>query len=145
MSAARRPAWRAWARVYVTGACIIGTGVLLFKYTVPTDEELISRFSPEIRADYERNKKLRQQEQQELMKIVKETYKSNDPIWKAGPIKSPFEKDGRGVDPHLVDKTSFFKNEEDNKRKAEIEKANAELEETETLLKSSKKSWWKFW
>lgn len=140
-----KPLWRIWARVYVTGAAIIGTGVLLYKYTVPTDEELIARFSPEIRADYERNRKLRQQEQQELMKIVKETYKSNDPVWKTGPIKSPFEKDTRGVDPHLVDKTTFFKSLEDEKRKQEVEKANAELAETEQLMNKPKKSWWKLW
>ena len=63
-----------------------GTGVL-FWYTIrPTDEQLIARFSPEVKADYERNKELRQQEQKRLIEIVKETSSSSDPIWKAGPI-----------------------------------------------------------
>lgn len=137
-----KPMWYKWARVWVTGASIVGTGVFLFKYTVPTDEELIAKFSPEIRADYERNKSLRQKEQQELMKIVQETAKSNDPIWKTGKIKSPFEKEGRGVDPHLVDKVKFFKDEEDARRKEEVARANEELMETEQLVSQSKKRWW---
>ncbi|GEQ69332.1 hypothetical protein JCM33374_g3003 [Metschnikowia sp. JCM 33374] len=81
-----------WVRMLTAGGSIVGTGVLLFKYTVPTDEELIARFSPEIRAEYERSKALRQKEQQELMKIAQETAKSNDPIWKTGKIGSLLRK-----------------------------------------------------
>lgn len=141
---APKPLWYKWARVYVIGFGIIGTGVLLYKYTTPTDEQLIARFSPEVRAHYEQNRALRQQEQQELMELVKKTSSSNDPIWKTDKIKSPFEKDGRGVDPKLVNETQFFKDQEDAKRKQEVERANAELAETEQLVSSSKKRWW-FW
>ncbi|KAM9889729.1 hypothetical protein OXX80_010902 [Metschnikowia pulcherrima] len=130
-----------WARMLGTGVSIVGTGVLLFKYTVPSDEELIARFSPEIRAEYERGKSLRQKEQEELMKIAQETAKSNDPIWKTGKIASPFEKDTRGMDPKLVDVQNFYQEKELNKRKQEVELANAELLETEKLVAQSKKSW----
>lgn len=137
-----KPLWYRWARVWVTGFSIVGTGVLLYNYTVPTDEELIAKFSPEIRANYERNKALRQKEQEELMKIARETAKSNDPIWMTGKIASPFEKDTRGVDPKLVDATKFFQDEQDSRRKAEIAAADAELLEAEKLAAQQKKRWW---
>lgn len=86
-----RPLWMRWARVYFTGFAITGFGVLLYKYTTPSDEQLISRMSPEVRAQYEREKSLRRKEQEELMRIVKKTSASNDPIWMTGPIQSPLE------------------------------------------------------
>lgn len=134
--------WYRWARVYFTGSCIIGFGVLCFKYTVPTDEELIARFSPEVRADYERNKELRHKEQEELMKIVKQTSASNDPIWKTGYIKSPFEKEGRGVDPKLVNIEEFNRAKANEFKLKELEVANQELEEQQALAKQKKKHWW---
>lgn len=140
-----KPLWYRWARVYVTGFSIVATGVLLFKYTVPTDEELIARFSPDIRADYERNKALRQKEQQELMSVVQETMRSNDPIWKAGKIKSPFERDTRGVDPRLVDTRKFFLEQDEERRRQEVAAASAELAETEQLVAQSKKRRWWLW
>lgn len=138
-----KPLWYRWARVWVTGFSIIGTGVLLYKYTVPTDEELIARFSPEVRANYEKNRALRQKEQEELMKIAQETAKLNDPIWKTGRIASPFEKDTRGVDPKLVDATQFFADQQETERRAEAAAASAELRETEQLVEQAKKSWWR--
>lgn len=128
--------------MWVTGFSIIATGVILYKYTVPTDEELIAKFSPEIRADYERNKALRQKEQQELMKIVRETSQSSDPIWKTGPLLSPFEKETRGADPKLVDAAKFFQEQQETARRAEVAAADAELLETEKLVAESKKRWW---
>lgn len=126
----------------IYGGGIIGTGVLLYKYAAPTDEELIAAFSPEVRANYEKNRAFRQKEQQELMKIAQETAKSNDPIWKTGKIASPFEKDTRGSAPKLVDATKFFKAKEDEQNRAESQQAQADLLETERLIALSKKSWW---
>lgn len=83
--------WRQWGKVYTAGAGIIFTGVILFKYTTPRDEELIAKFSPEVRKEYEKARNLRQEEQKELMKIVQRTACSNEPIWKTGPIKSPWD------------------------------------------------------
>ncbi|CAM9010565.1 unnamed protein product [Wickerhamomyces anomalus] len=45
-----KPLWYRWARVYAVGFGIIGFGFLLYNNIVPTDEELISRLSPELRA-----------------------------------------------------------------------------------------------
>lgn len=134
--------WYKWVRVWGWGSGIVGTGVLLYNFTVPTDEELIAKFSPEVRANYEKNKELRQKEQEELMKIARETAKSNDPIWKTGKIASPFERDTRGVDPKLVDAAKFFQEEEESKKRAEVAEADAELLETEKLMAQSKKKWW---
>ena len=45
-----KPLWYRWARVYFAGGCLVGTGVL-FWYTIrPTDEQLIARFSPEVKS-----------------------------------------------------------------------------------------------
>lgn len=135
-----------WVRVWSWGIGIVGTGVLLYTYTVPTEEELIARFSPEVRANYEKNKALRQKEQEELMKIARETANSNDPIWKTGKIASPFERDTRGVDPKLVDASQFFQHEDETKKRAEVAIADAELLETEKLMaQSKKKKWWWWW
>jgi hypothetical protein len=136
----QKPLWYRWARVGVVGFSIIATGSLLFKYTVPTDEQLIAKFSPEIRAEYERNREIRQKEQQELMKIARETAASDDPIWKTGRIKSPFEKDGRNTDPKLVDIEKYNRERGDEFKKLEVERAQQELREAEELV-SQKKGW----
>ncbi|CAG90640.2 DEHA2G14124p [Debaryomyces hansenii CBS767] len=136
----QKPLWYRWARVGVVGFSIIATGSLLFKYTVPTDEQLIAKFSPEIRAEYERNREIRQKEQQELMKIARETAASDDPIWKTGRIKSPFEKDGRNTDPKLVDIEKYNRERGDEFKKSEVERAQQELREAEELV-SQKKGW----
>lgn len=129
------------AGIYGTG--IIVLGFTLFRYTTPTEEQLISRFSPEIRAEYEQNKLLRQQEQQELMKIVQQTSKSNDPIWKTGKISSPFEKDTRGMNPNLVDQKKFERQQALAHQQHQVEQSQLQLQETEKLL--TKKPWYKFW
>lgn len=136
----QKPLWYRWTRVGVVGFSIIATGSLLFKYTVPTDEQLIAKFSPEIRAEYERNREIRQKEQQELMKIARETAASDDPIWKTGRIKSPFEKDGRNTDPKLVDIEKYNRERGDEFKKLEVERAQQELREAEELV-SQKKGW----
>ncbi|AMD22801.1 HHR032Cp [Eremothecium sinecaudum] len=139
--------WAKWFRVYAVGGIIIGSGVLLFKYTTPTDEELIERLSPELRQQYEREKNLRQAEQQTLMKIVQETAKSNDPIWKTGPIKSPFERDTST----LQNRDQFQKVKANEIQKEELERVRQELDmirqksQGKTKAVVDSKSWWKPW
>ncbi|WPK27071.1 hypothetical protein PUMCH_004443 [Australozyma saopauloensis] len=140
-----KPLWYRWAKVPFVGTLIIGTGVVLYNTIIPTDEDLIKLFSPEIRANYERNKALRQKEQEELMRIVQETAKSNDPIWKTGPIVSPWDKETKGKVTQLVNTKTFYQEIEDEKRKKEIDQAKEQFLETEQLVAQSKKSWWKFW
>ncbi|CCE79618.1 Piso0_001695 [Millerozyma farinosa CBS 7064] len=139
-----KPVWYRWARVFVVGGAIIGTGVTLFKFTVPTDEQLIAQFSPEIKEEYLKNRELRRREQQALMELVKETSASKDPIWMTGKIKSPFEREGRNTDPRLATMEDSYRTEGEDARREEVLKASAELSETEELLKR-KKSWWTFW
>lgn len=101
----------------IWGGGIIGLGVVLFKFTVPTEEELLNKMSPEIRAQVERNRELRQQEQKMLMEIVKGTAASNEPIWKTGELFNPWEGSGSKL---LVDKVNFEKQQSENKQKEEL-------------------------
>lgn len=140
------PMWVRWLKVYAFGGAIIATGFILFKYTTPTDEELINALSPELRLQYERERNLRQAEQQELMKIVQQTIKSNDPIWKTGSIESPWERNGTEQT-----KDQFQRLKADQVQKEELERIRGELdalransqEKTNDIV--SKKSWWKVW
>lgn len=102
----------------IWGGGIIGLGVLLFKFTVPTDDELLQRMSPEIRAQVEKNRLLRQQEQQMLMDIVQKTAKSDEPVWKTGELFNPWEGTGNKL---LVDKVNYEREIAANKMKNELE------------------------
>ncbi|RLV94016.1 Assembly factor CBP4 [Spathaspora sp. JA1] len=140
-----KPLWYRWARVYLAGGLIIGTGVLLYNTIRPSEEDLIASFSPEVRREYERNKELRELEQQKLMEIVKKTAESNEPIWKTGPIGSPFEKHQRNLGQQLVDYEGIRRDQALNESKQEVEKAKAEALEAESLISGGTKSkwWWK--
>ncbi|KAH3679168.1 hypothetical protein WICMUC_001179 [Wickerhamomyces mucosus] len=138
-----KPLWYRWARVWAVGFAIVGTGVLLFKYTTPTEEELISRLSPELRQQYEREKQLRRKEQEELIKIVKETSASNDPIWKTGSIQSPWERGTERI--NLREK--YEKELAQQNQMEEIERVRLELELAQAKTRErtdeerKKKSW----
>jgi hypothetical protein len=102
----------------IWGGGIIGLGVLLFKFTVPTEEELLQRMSPEIRARVERNRELRQEEQKMLMEIVKKTAKSDQPVWKTGELFNPWEGTGNKL---LVDKVDFEKQQAMKKQQTDLQ------------------------
>lgn len=146
-----RPLWVRWLRVWAVGGVIIGGGALLFKYTTPTDEELINSLSPELRLQYERERSLRQAEQQELMKIVKETSQSDRPVWDTGAIESPWE---RKTSPQSKSRAQFEKLKAEQVQKQELEKIREELAEIrqQTASETSRivgekneKSWWRIW
>lgn len=141
-----------WVKVYMMGGMVIGTGLLLYKYIRPTDEELIARFSPELRLQYEREKGLRRAEQEALMRVVRQTSESNDPIWMTGPIKSPWEINS--------DKNSYkgtnvsSQSDKQFAEQRQIEELNKVQQELELLRQDSEKrtqeivnekSKWKFW
>ena len=109
----------------IWGGGIIGLGVLLFKFTVPTDEELLSRMSPEIRAQVEKNRELRQREQELLMEIVKKSSKSNEPIWKTGDLYNPWEGTGGKI---IIDKVALEREQADNKQMKELDKLKEQAE-----------------
>lgn len=134
--------WARWGRVNLVGASIIGFGLLCFKYTTPTDEQLINRMSPEVRAQYERERSLRRKEQEELIKIVKQTSASNDPIWMTGPIKSPLEHKAFQLK-NREQKEREIAAEEQHKELARIKKQieEAQNEARKENEKSQKKGW----
>ncbi|ODQ78285.1 hypothetical protein BABINDRAFT_9498 [Babjeviella inositovora NRRL Y-12698] len=133
-----RPLWYRWVRVYAVGGAIVGTGLLLYKYATPTDEELIARFSPEVRRKYEENRALRQKEQQELMEIVKKTAASKDPIWITGSVKSPSE----WREEQKANRERKERSAAELVQRAEIEKAKLELQQTEALAQTAEKKGW---
>ncbi|AGO09848.1 AaceriAAL142Cp [[Ashbya] aceris (nom. inval.)] len=139
-----RPLWFRWLRVYAIGFGIIGAGVLLFKYTTPTDEELIAALSPELRQQYERERNLRQAEQQELMRIVKKTSTSETPVWNTGPIKSPWERKSLSAE----SKEQFQQVKAEQVQREELERIRQELENirqqstSKTQEIANKKGWW---
>jgi cell division protein FtsB len=115
----------------IWGGGIIGLGVVLFKFTVPTEEELLAKMSPEMRAQVERNRELRQEEQRMLMAIVQKTAKSDEPVWKTGELFNPWEGTGNKL---LIDKVNFEKEQALNKQKSELE----QLREQQEKLKQAK-------
>ncbi|SCU96639.1 LANO_0E13982g1_1 [Lachancea nothofagi CBS 11611] len=141
-----RPLWLRWLRVYAFGGAIIATGAVLFKYTTPTDEELIKALSPELRLQFERERQLRQAEQQELMKIVRETAKSDDPIWKTGSIDSPWERNSS-----QQSREQFQRLKAEEIQREELQRIRGELQQIrqESVVKThesvQKQNWWKFW
>lgn len=112
----------------IWGGGIIGLGALLFKFTVPTEEELLSKMSPEIRAQVEKNRELRQQEQKMVMEIAQKTAKSDEPIWKTGELYNPWEGTGNKL---LVDKVNFEKEQAIKKQQSDLEA----LKEQQSKLK----------
>ncbi|KAG7693165.1 hypothetical protein KL930_004750 [Ogataea haglerorum] len=136
--------WLLWKRSLITGGGIIGSGVLLYIFTTPTEEQLIAKLSPELRADYERNKELRRKEQEMLMEIVKQTAASNDPVWKTGPIASPWDRDFTpSRESLLVKRERFEKEQAEKKQREELERLKAEARLVQA--DESKSSGWKFW
>ncbi|GME93962.1 unnamed protein product [Ambrosiozyma monospora] len=139
-----------WKRSLIFGGGIILSGVLLYKFTTPTPEQLIARLSPELRADYERNKELREKEQQILMEIVQKTAASNEPAWKTGPIPNPWDRNNvQTSESILVKKELFEKEQAKNAQLEKLEKLKKEAELTDELVGENNvkkvKSWYKFW
>lgn len=120
---------------------IMGTGLLLYNFTTPTDEELISRLSPELKQEYYKNRELRRQEQAALMEIVKKTSKSDDPIWKTGELAAPWgDAPGKKM---LVAKEQFERDQAEQFQREKIQQLKEAVQETEAL--ETTKSSWKFW
>ncbi|KGK35366.1 hypothetical protein JL09_g5483 [Pichia kudriavzevii] len=92
----------------IYGGGIVGLGVLLFKFTVPTEEQLLQEMTPERRAHVERNRAIRQEEQRLVMEIARETANSNEPVWKTGKLYNPWEGTGNKL---LVDSVKVQREE----------------------------------
>ncbi|KAJ2868671.1 assembly factor cbp4, partial [Coemansia asiatica] len=71
---------------------IMGIAVLLRYTIVPDEDKLVKSMSPELRADYERNKEKRREQHDTIMKQILENAKSDKPIWDVAPPKSESSK-----------------------------------------------------
>ncbi|KAJ2438418.1 assembly factor cbp4 [Coemansia sp. RSA 2424] len=80
--------------VAVTG--IMGVAVLLRYTIVPDEDKMIRSLSPELRAEYERNKHKRREQHDAIMTQIIENSKSDRPIWDVSP-QAPSNK--RAADP----------------------------------------------
>ncbi|QPG74793.1 hypothetical protein FOA43_002127 [Brettanomyces nanus] len=133
----------------IWGGGIIGLGVVLFKFTTPSPEQMLAQMSPELRADVEKNRELRMKEQEELIKVVKRTSASNDPIWKTGDIQSPWDPDFKKTsESMLVKKQAIEKARAEEKTKLELESMKEEAKRREGMEKEGMKKasggskWW---
>ncbi|KAJ1808612.1 assembly factor cbp4 [Coemansia sp. RSA 2599] len=66
---------------------IMGVAVLLRYTIVPDEDQMIRKMSPELRADYERNKEKRREQHDAIMKQILDNAKSDKPIWDVAPPK----------------------------------------------------------
>ncbi|KAJ2518824.1 assembly factor cbp4 [Coemansia sp. RSA 2049] len=84
---------RVWFRALLTVGGIMGAALVMRYTIVPSEEQMLSRISPELRAEYERNKGKRRDAHEEIMKRIMEDSKSDKPIWLAA-AASERSKDG---------------------------------------------------
>ncbi len=137
-----------WAKAIFWSSSIVALGFILLKYATPDSEKLLKEMSPDVRRQVEENKELRMKEQEELMKIVKKTAASKDPIWKTGPIKSPWDPDyKRTAESSLVSKQKLEKMKASEEQKAKLAKLKNQQALTEDIEKKDKatKRWFRFW
>ncbi|KAJ2235226.1 assembly factor cbp4 [Coemansia sp. RSA 485] len=64
---------------------IMGVAVLLRYTIVPDEDKMLKSMSPELRAEYERNKDKRREQHDIIMKQILENAKSDKPIWDVAP------------------------------------------------------------
>ncbi|KAK2591903.1 Assembly factor cbp4 [Conoideocrella luteorostrata] len=73
--------WRLWTKVLVGGAAISIGGPLLTMRLTPTEEELRSRYNPDLLKKSIEGREERQQEFDDFVVRLKEYSKSDKPIW----------------------------------------------------------------
>ncbi|KAJ2618092.1 assembly factor cbp4 [Coemansia sp. RSA 1365] len=72
---------------------IMGVAVLLRYTIVPDEEKVLKSLSPELRAEYERNKVKRREQHDAIMAQMMENAKSDKPIWDVSPPKPKSDSD----------------------------------------------------
>ncbi|KAJ2470394.1 hypothetical protein GGI02_002954 [Coemansia sp. RSA 2322] len=68
---------------------IMSVAVLLRYTIVPDEDKMLRSLSPELRAEYERNKEKRREQHDAIMSQIVENSKSDKPIWDVSPSKRP--------------------------------------------------------
>ncbi|KAK5998759.1 Assembly factor cbp-4 [Cladobotryum mycophilum] len=99
--------WRLWTKVLVGGTVISVGGPALTWWLTPTEEELRSRYNPELRKRSIEGRAEREQEFDEFVTKLKEYSKSDKPIW------------------------IVIKEEEEKRKKAELEASKVQQKEAE--------------
>ncbi|EHK22456.1 uncharacterized protein TRIVIDRAFT_54134 [Trichoderma virens Gv29-8] len=97
--------WGLWIKVLVGGTIISVGGPALTFWLVPTEEELRSRYNPELLKRSLEGREERQQEFDQFVTRLKEYSKSDKPIW------------------------AVIKEEEERKKKADLEAARLQKQE----------------
>ncbi|PIA16341.1 hypothetical protein COEREDRAFT_42759 [Coemansia reversa NRRL 1564] len=72
---------------------IMGVAVLLRYTIVPDEEKILKSLSPELRAEYERNKDKRREQHDAIMAQMMENAKSDKPIWDVSLSKPKSDSD----------------------------------------------------
>ncbi|KAI8325507.1 hypothetical protein GQ54DRAFT_254430 [Martensiomyces pterosporus] len=70
---------------------IMSVAVLLRYTIVPDEDKIIKSMSPEVRAEYEKNKSKRREQHDAIMAQIIENAKSDKPIWDVSPVKQSKE------------------------------------------------------
>ncbi|KAI1069820.1 hypothetical protein LB507_008456 [Fusarium sp. FIESC RH6] len=81
--AAKQPSsrWWFWTKVLMGGAVVAVGGPAFTMWLTPTEEELRSRYNPELRKKSLENREERQQDFDDFVTRLKEYSKSDKPIW----------------------------------------------------------------
>ncbi|KAI7864671.1 hypothetical protein BDF14DRAFT_1884101 [Spinellus fusiger] len=68
-------------KAIVYGGGIIGTGYALMKFTVPDEEQMRSRLSPELLREYDIARAKSQEKNRALREQIKQTAATDRPAW----------------------------------------------------------------
>lgn len=71
-----------WVKFLGSAGFFLGTGVYVSRYIIPTDEQIIDKLSPELKARYLREKDIRHRAQQILQEEVAKN--PDKPVWLQG-------------------------------------------------------------
>ncbi|KAK9321191.1 hypothetical protein V1517DRAFT_327236 [Lipomyces orientalis] len=72
-----------YVKMLFVGAGIVGLGVGLYRNTVPTEEEVVAKFSPEVRQKYYQEKAFRDASEHDnkLYELIQSNAQSSRPAW----------------------------------------------------------------
>ncbi|KAK9376656.1 uncharacterized protein V1513DRAFT_439313 [Lipomyces chichibuensis] len=72
-----------YLKMLFVGTGVVGLGVVLYSKTVPTEEEVVAKFSPEVRQKYYQEKAFREASEPDnkLYELVRSNAQSSRPVW----------------------------------------------------------------
>ncbi|KAK4068638.1 uncharacterized protein Triagg1_7286 [Trichoderma aggressivum f. europaeum] len=120
--------WGLWIKVLVGGTIISVGGPALTFWLVPTEEELRSRYNPELLKRSLEGREERQQEFDQFVTRLKEYSKSDKPSWSINQsltLVDPGQTETNAVKPVWA----VIKEEEERKKKADLEAARLQKQE----------------